>query len=373
MVDSVHEYLELLREELAGCDPATLQDALSDAEEHLRTALEKDIEGSLGLPEAKALPPIIDKYGSPQEVAEAYLQMESLTKPALAHRRTRGERSFIHRYLAVLTDARAWGALLYLLFSMITGIVYFTWVITGLSLSLGLMVLVIGLPFAALFLLSVRSIAFVEGRIVEALLGIRMPRRTLFTHTKKSWLDQIKSLFLEDRTWTTIAYMILQLPLGIFYFTVFTVLIATSLAFLANPVLEFVFQEPVIHLGAIAYHIPIWLMPLLVVAGFMLLLATMQLAKFLGRQHGVLAKVLLVGRGVHKTSHGEQVKTRDGKEGEFDRSIQVTKEEPVDVNDGTQSGIGGKAQTIAMIVSAVLILAVFGTVILLFVMSFLEG
>jgi uncharacterized membrane protein len=369
MVDSVNEYLEILREELTGSDPATLQDALSDAEEHLRTALENEIGGSPGMPVAEALQPIIDKYGSPQEVAEAYLQMEVLTRPALAQRRTTGEGPFIHRYLAVLTDARAWGALLYLLFSSITGIVYFTWAITGLSLSLGLMVLVIGLPFAALFLLSVRSIAFVEGRIVEALLGIRMPRRTLCTQTEKSWLDQIKSLFLEDRTWTTITYMILQLPLGVFYFSVITVLIATSLAFLANPILELAFEEPVIRLGAIGYHTPIWLMPILVVVGFMLLLATMQFAKFLGRQHGVLAKVLLVGRGVHKTSHSEQVKTRDGKEGEFDRSIQRTTEETMDVNDKSQGAIEGKAQIVAVIVSVVLMLAVFGMLILSFVLS----
>jgi uncharacterized membrane protein len=295
MVDTVHEYLEILREELAGSDLATLQDALADAEEHLRTALENEVGGSSGMPVAEALQPIIEKYGSPQEVAEAYRQMESLTRPALAQRKTTGEGTFIHRCLAVITDARAWGALLYLLFSSITGIVYFTWAITGLSLSLSLMVLIIGLPFTALFLLSVRSIAFVEGRIVEALLGIRMPRRTLFTHTGIGWWDQIKSLFLEGRTWTAVAYMILQLPLGIFYFSVITVLIATSLALLANPVLELAFNEPVIRLGEMAYHVPIWLMPFLVVAGFMLFLVTMQLARFLGKQHGALAKAMLVG------------------------------------------------------------------------------
>jgi uncharacterized membrane protein len=35
MIKSVDEYLQLLKKELEGCDAALIQDALSDAEEHL--------------------------------------------------------------------------------------------------------------------------------------------------------------------------------------------------------------------------------------------------------------------------------------------------------------------------------------------------
>ena len=36
MNNQIDEYLNTLRKELAGSDPAIIQDALSDAEEHLR-------------------------------------------------------------------------------------------------------------------------------------------------------------------------------------------------------------------------------------------------------------------------------------------------------------------------------------------------
>ena len=39
MIKSVEEYLDQLKNELNGSDAATIQDALSDAEEHLRAAL----------------------------------------------------------------------------------------------------------------------------------------------------------------------------------------------------------------------------------------------------------------------------------------------------------------------------------------------
>ena len=76
--------------------------------------------------------------------------------------------AFFSRFFGVFADFRVWGAFLYLLFSLATGILYFTWVVTGISLSAGLLVLIIGLPFTCLFILSVRGIGLVEGRIVEA-------------------------------------------------------------------------------------------------------------------------------------------------------------------------------------------------------------
>jgi hypothetical protein len=62
-----------------------------------------------------------------------------------------------------------------------------------------------------------------------------------------------------------------------------------------SPVLEFIFREPFIQIGVKAYHLQIWQMPLVVAGGFILFLASMHLAKFIGRLHGSLAKSLLVG------------------------------------------------------------------------------
>ena len=45
MINSIEQYLAELKKELAGSDRATIQDALSDAEEYLRTALNSASEG----------------------------------------------------------------------------------------------------------------------------------------------------------------------------------------------------------------------------------------------------------------------------------------------------------------------------------------
>lgn len=295
MIESVEGYLEQLKSELAGSDPSTIQDALADAEEHLRTALEQRSGPDVKLTEAEALHPILKRYGSPSEVAEAYREIETLTLPTLAALESAKPEPIMRRVISVAFDARAWGALLYLILSIVTGMVYFSWAIIGLSMSIGMIVLIIGLPFTVLFLLSIRSIALVEGRIVEAMLGVRMPRRPLFVNRDSGWLEKVKAIFLERRAWSTLVYMVLQLPLGILYFTIFITILSVSLSFIMSPILEIVFEEPLIHFGAEAYHIQLWQMPFVVAGGFILFLLSLHLARTIGRLHGVFAKRMIVG------------------------------------------------------------------------------
>jgi uncharacterized membrane protein len=72
MIKTVEEYLVELRMELNGSDMATIQDALADAEDHLRTAMVNLREGQPDLDEMDALQLVIQQYGSPSETAAAF-------------------------------------------------------------------------------------------------------------------------------------------------------------------------------------------------------------------------------------------------------------------------------------------------------------
>jgi hypothetical protein len=311
MINSIEQYLAELKKELSRSDRSTIQDALSDAEEYLRTALNSARETAPGVSEAEAMAAIVARYGSPAEVAAAYKEIESRTPPALTGRLSgkaesparpvpaapaaiAEKRSFITRFFGVFADPRAWGALLYLIFAMGIGIIYFTWAVTGLSVSFGLLVLIIGIPIFALFLLSVRGIALVEGRLIEALIGVRMPRRPLFSRRDVGWWQKIKALFAERQTWTAMVYMLLLMPLGIIYFTVIVTLLAGSVWLIGRPIWELAFGLPTFIVPPYAYYTPGWLMPFSVIGGILLLPATMHLAKYTGRLHGNYAKVMLV-------------------------------------------------------------------------------
>ena len=258
---TIPEYLEQLREALRGADPAMVQDALYDAEEYLRSELSEQA----GRSEAEVIASVAGSYGAPEDVA------------------------------GVAADPYTYGSLFYMLLAMATGTFYFSWVVTGASLSLGLMILIVGIPLLLLFLMSVRLLSLVEGRIVEVLLGVRMPRRPLYTQRDKPWLTRLKELFTDWRTWTAMGYLLLMLPLGTAYFSAAVTLLALSAGLIAAPVALALGHAGVFSLdGVVITPDSPWLWPLCFVAGVLMLFATLHLARLVGRFHGWLAKQLLV-------------------------------------------------------------------------------
>ncbi|MBL8079585.1 MAG: sensor domain-containing protein [Anaerolineales bacterium] len=292
MFNTIEEYLEALKNEMKDADLALVQDAQADAREHLSTALAAARESAPETSETDALQKIVEEYGTPEETASAYKEVERRTFPAMKH--AVKSRSVLGRFFGVYTDPYAWGALLFMLIAFVTGIIYFTWAVTGLSLSLSLMILIIGVPFAILFLLSVRGLALLEGRLVEALLGIRMPRRPLFSHQGMNWMDRLKALLTDKATWLMLVYMLIQFVLGIVYFVAIVIVLSFSLTFIAIPFMQVFLDQGVINWDDAQYFAPLWSYPLFVLAGILLWTSFMHIARGIGQLHGKMAKWLLV-------------------------------------------------------------------------------
>jgi uncharacterized membrane protein len=292
--NSVTGYLTQLRAALAGSDAAIIQDALSDAEEHLRSALESMMADQPELPENEALQAIIAGYGQPEEIAEAYREVEAYTRPIWVSSEPKKKRNIFARFFGIFIDPQAWGALIYLLLSLITGALYFCWAFIGVSTSLIFSLFIFGLPLAAFFMLSIRGVALFEGRIVEALLGVRMPRRAVFTPANVNWRERLKAQLTDKQTWLILVYMILQGVLGYIYFAVFILLIATALMFVGVPVFSSL-GLPIVTINDMHYFAPVELLPVAVLTGILLAAVTMHLAKLIGKCHGRYAKFMLVG------------------------------------------------------------------------------
>lgn len=290
MADTVEGYLTELKAALAGADPALIQDALYDAEEYLRDA-SADRPG-----DPAALAAAIDAYGAPDEIAEAYRDREvevaqALRKPVPARHST-----VLGRFFGVLADPAAWGSLFYMLLALLTGTLYFTLVVTGMSMTVGFAILIIGIPFALLFIAMVRAISLAEGRLVEGMLGQRMPRRPRTVGTSGTLWDRIKSWFADYRTWTTMLYMALQLPLGVAYFTAIVTGLSLSVALIGAPIAAVIYDVPVFVNGDYHYQMQWWAAPFVMLIGVLGFVTTLWLAKGIGKVHGVYAKALLVGR-----------------------------------------------------------------------------
>lgn len=287
---TVEQYLDLLRAELQGADRALVQDALYDAEEHLRAELAQHPE----VTEDVMLERIVASYGAPAEVADAYRSNESRVQAALRTPPPKPKHSALGRFFGVYSDPRAYLSIAYMLLAIATGIFYFTFAVTGLSLSAGLAILIIGIPFFLLFIGTTRVLALAEGRIVETLLGTRMPRRPVHPGPPQGWLQRVLEMLRDPRTWGTLLYLLLMLPLGVFYFTFAIVGIVCSLALAIAPIIVLLYYGGFVTIDGTVESPHPALLPLVSISGVVLLTVTLHLARGIGYLHGQLAKKLLV-------------------------------------------------------------------------------
>jgi Putative sensor len=188
--------------------------------------------------------------------------------------------------------------LFFMLLSLATGVIYFTFAVTGLSLSAGLAVLVIGIPFFLVFMALTRVVSLAEGRLIEAMTGERMPRRPIHQSGTSGFWSRVGQMLKDRRTWTTLAYLILMLPLGIAYFVIAVVGLSLSLAFTFTPLIYLSdhygwFDPGNLHIGP-AWLESLWALPFMMLTGILLLTLVMHVARGVGRLHAMYAKALLV-------------------------------------------------------------------------------
>jgi hypothetical protein len=293
MIKKIEEYLDQLKKELSGSDSALVQDALFDAEEHFRTALADALEKSPLSSETDILQTQIEKYGTPREIASAYKEIESRIVPTFAAQKPKSPRSFWAEFFGVATKARTWSAFLYIFLSALTSFFFGMWILLGGTFSLISLVLIIGIPVTGLFLLSLRGIALMEGRIVEALLGVRMPRKPIFIRKGLSWRQKYKALATESYTWKVLAYLTLHFPLAWLHFLIVFVMFGFSIKSVFYPVWYWGLGRALITIGQ-PFYPPVWSYPLLVLSGILLFFVTLHLAGLIGKIHGRFAKFMLV-------------------------------------------------------------------------------
>jgi uncharacterized membrane protein len=291
--DTVSAYLAQLRRALKGAPAGLISDALADCEDHLNSEIAQNPD----LNEKQILAGVVETYGTPAEIAEEYRDMEHTISTPFPQPEAQDEHRF--GFFNVVSDPRTYGALLYMLLSLPTGIFYFVWALVGTILSLVFSIFVIGIPFSLMFIASVRVLAHVEGRIVEALLGVRMPRRlpTGPAADEGIW-TKIKEAFSDVRTWSSLFYMLLMLPLGIVYFVLGAVGLSLSLGVVGGALYSLVSGESHVQIDNAPYlahmlHTAPGLL-VLALAGILMFFLVLHIARAIGWVHGKIAEGLLV-------------------------------------------------------------------------------
>jgi hypothetical protein len=155
------------------------------------------------------------------------------------------------------------------------------------------------LPFFLAFIGIARVLALGEGRLLEAITGERMPRRPVHPGPPAGLWARIAAMLSDPRTWTTLAYLLLMLPLGIIYFVLGIVGISFAGALVVGPFLvlaqhlgwvvngsESILQPAVLGTPLVA--------PITMALGVLIFTALLHSARGIGRVQVALARALLV-------------------------------------------------------------------------------
>ena len=138
----------------------------------------------------------------------------------------------VRRALAPLGQVRTLTATIYLLLSMFVGL---TWhVVLAVGLTVGTLVIWVGVFVLALTVLAWRGGAWLERRWVRAMLGVQIPDPYRPAPSGSLW-RRARVMASDPATWKDLAYLVVLFPLGLLWFVVTVTLWTTALGLLTAP------------------------------------------------------------------------------------------------------------------------------------------
>jgi two-component system phosphate regulon sensor histidine kinase PhoR len=135
-----------------------------------------------------------------------------------------------------LRDGRTYLRILYLSLAFPLALTYFIVIVTGVSVGLGLAVIGIGLAILALTMVAWLLFARLERELAIHLLGANIRPFSLPDPGRLSLRNQLLKTVREPVTWKSLAYLLVELPFGIFGFSLTITLISAALAFAFWPI-----------------------------------------------------------------------------------------------------------------------------------------
>jgi signal transduction histidine kinase len=122
----------------------------------------------------------------------------------------------------------------YLVLALPMGILTFTWVVTGWSVGLALLITFIGLPILMVTVYASRWMAWIERRRAALVLG--EPIRDIYKPPASGhFFDRVRAMFSDPSTWKDLAWHLLLLPIGIADFVVAVTAWSASLGLVSIP------------------------------------------------------------------------------------------------------------------------------------------
>lgn len=187
--------------------------------------------------------------------------------------------------------ASTWFAFVHLLLNLPLGIVYFTVLVTAVSLGTGLLITLIGIPILIGTGWMVRTMGNIERARMNGFLGttLRDPYRHAAPET--GWIARLFAIGKDPATWRDFLFLMLRLPMGIFTFTISVTTWAVGISLLGSPI-AYWFGVFRLQFGSWIFDGPIALI-IATFGGVLMTVLAFGITRGLARLEAVLATALL--------------------------------------------------------------------------------
>ena len=248
----------------------------------------------------------------------------------------------IARLTRDLFDGRTYGRILYLLLALPLGIAEFTFLVTTISLGVGLLITLVGVPILIATVFVWRWIAQLERGLIGLLTGEAIPS-PYRPDPAGSWWGRIRARLADPATWKDLVFLLLQLPLGIVSFTVTAVVLGAALQALTAPAWYWAVSGG-IDLGVVNID-SLWEALAFVPVGAALTFVGIPALGALGRLYGELA-ALLLGSNADPVLTAEVTDLRDARSRIIAAADAERRRIERDLHDGAQQRLVSLALTL---------------------------
>ena len=136
----------------------------------------------------------------------------------------------------LLTHSRTYLRIAYLVLAFPLATFYFTVLVTGISLGLGLAIVFVGLAILIVMVLAWRLFGAVERLLAIHLLGAGVRPMSVPEPPAPILIERGRRILADPVTWKSLAYLLVEFPFSIFSFTVTVALLSTAVSLLLVPV-----------------------------------------------------------------------------------------------------------------------------------------
>jgi hypothetical protein len=208
-------------------------------------------------------------------------------------------RSWVGSLFGVIARLQTWKNMAYLALAFPLGLFYFVFLVVGLALGIGLVIIWVGLPILAVVVLAWWAFAGFERLQAEYLLGVRTAGRLAPWEGVDSWWQRVKRHLGDAGTWKDLSFLFVKFPLGVVSFVIVTLVVGVPAALISAPLYyryvdwttNGVYRHG-INMGA--WHVDTLPEALLLVPiGLVVLIAGLHLANVFAKFSGILAAALL--------------------------------------------------------------------------------